>query len=73
MPRQPLQDAGERTGMNVENVSQLACRHARKQPHDPHHQPLRSRDPYLGRHPLGRTFERVHHCPQLAHELENVR
>ena len=67
-----LQERSERTGVQVQNVSQLLRVDTRKAADDPNHQPLRARDAKRGRHGLGTTLERVVDRPNQTQEIDGV-
>jgi len=70
---EPVENAGERAGMDVQDRREIAGRHSWKQADDTEHQSLRARHPYLPAHALGRTFQSVHDRPEQLHELQHVR
>lgn len=59
----PAQDPGQRAGINVHDLRELAGRHARVVPYDAKHEPLRARDPQGRVHALRRGLEAVRDCP----------
>ena len=69
---EPLQDAGERARMDMENLCQAAGGQAGSKPNDPEHQPLRPGDTQITRHTLRPALDSVHDRPQQLHELKHV-
>ena len=69
---QPLQNGRKRTGVQVQNVSQLPRVDARKASDDPDHQPLRACDAKRCRHRPGSALERVVDGPDQAQEVDRV-
>jgi hypothetical protein len=70
---EPLENAGERAGMHVQDRREIAGRHSWKQADDTEHQSLRARHAYLSAHALGRPLQSVHDRPEQLHELQYVR
>ena len=67
-----LQECGERTGVQMQNVSQLPRVDTRKTADDPNHQALRARDAKRRRHGLGPALKRVVDGPNQAQEVDRV-
>ena len=67
-----LQDGCERTGMEMQNVSQLPRVDTRKPADDPNHQTLRARDAKRRRHGLGPALKRVVDGPNQTQEVDCV-
>ncbi len=67
-----LQDPGQRTGVEVQELGERPGRDAREATDDPEHEPLGPRHPELSGHALGRTLQRVIERPDEAHEIQDV-
>ncbi len=67
-----LQECGERTGVQMQNVSQLPRVDTRKTADDPNHQALRARDAKRRRHGLGPALKRVVDGPNQTQEVDGV-
>ncbi len=67
-----LQQGGERTGVQVQNVGQLPRMDTRKPADDPNHQALRARDAKRRRHGLGPALKRVVDGPNQTQEVDCV-
>jgi hypothetical protein len=71
-PLKSLQDCGERTGVQMQYVSQLPRVDTRKTADDPNHQALRARDAKRRRHCLRAALQRVVNGPNQAQEVDGV-
>jgi hypothetical protein len=70
---QPLEDTGERAGVDVKQCGEVAGGEAREQTGDAKDEPLRSGHPNVRAHAFRRLVQPVDERPQQSHELQDVR
>lgn len=68
---QPLQDSGDSTRVEPDNVREFSRRQSGKLAHDAQHEPLGSRDSQLALHAFGHPLESMLNGPQESHEIQD--
>jgi hypothetical protein len=68
-----VQHTRQRARVDVQNRGEIAGGEAGEEAHDTQHEALRAGDADLAGHVFGCALERMYHCPEQSHELQDIR